>query len=186
MRVDGAGQLVEVLAANGGHAQASKQLVPLSQLRCLLSLRAGDGCDGKEMTGGHGNNGVVLELARTAAVEGNRIVAPAGHMSLAVAGTAVITGRTGSASLGPLVMNINQLHEESLYVRDHGRLLADHGRLLAEAGRRTLPAGGASSRACCCPPPARCAGARRTSPASTAPRSSSASPCSPRTSSAGP
>ncbi|MGW1294346.1 ATP-binding cassette domain-containing protein [Streptomyces sp. NPDC002533] len=59
----------------------------------------------------------------------------AGHMSLAVAGTAVIAVRTGSASLGSLVMNINQLHEESLYVRDHGRFLA-------EAVRRTIPTGG--------------------------------------------
>ncbi|MFJ3498635.1 ATP-binding cassette domain-containing protein [Streptomyces sp. NPDC086091] len=58
-----------------------------------------------------------------------------GHMSLAVAGTAVIAVRTGSASLGALVMNVNQLHEESLYVRDHGRFL-DQARL------RTLPAGG--------------------------------------------
>ncbi|MFF1600133.1 ATP-binding cassette domain-containing protein [Streptomyces mirabilis] len=58
-----------------------------------------------------------------------------GHMSLAVAGTAVIAVRTGSASLGGLVMNINQLHEESLYVRDHGRFLT-------QAAQRTIPAGG--------------------------------------------
>ncbi|MEU1495064.1 ABC transporter ATP-binding protein [Streptomyces sp. NPDC005776] len=56
----------------------------------------------------------------------------AGHMSLAVAGTAVIAVRTGSASLGALVMNINQLHEESLYVRDHGQFLA-------EAAQRAIP-----------------------------------------------
>ncbi|MFB7596689.1 ATP-binding cassette domain-containing protein [Streptomyces sp. NPDC056160] len=59
----------------------------------------------------------------------------AGHMSLAIAGTAVIAVRTGSASLGALVMNINQLHEESLYVRDHGRFLS-------QAAQRTLPTGG--------------------------------------------
>lgn len=58
-----------------------------------------------------------------------------GHMSLAVAGTAVIAVRTGSASLGALVMNLNQLHEESLYVRDHARFLD-------EATRRTIPGGG--------------------------------------------
>ncbi|MGW1756401.1 ABC transporter ATP-binding protein [Streptomyces mirabilis] len=58
-----------------------------------------------------------------------------GHMSLAIAGTAVIAVRTGSASLGALVMNINQLHEESLYVRDHGRFLT-------QAAQRTIPAGG--------------------------------------------
>ncbi|MEU6659098.1 ABC transporter ATP-binding protein [Streptomyces sp. NPDC046821] len=58
-----------------------------------------------------------------------------GHMSLAIAGTAVIAVRTGSASLGALVMNINQLHEESLYVRDHGRFLT-------QATQRTIPEGG--------------------------------------------
>ncbi|MFD4976395.1 ABC transporter ATP-binding protein [Streptomyces sp. NPDC058424] len=59
-----------------------------------------------------------------------------GHMGLAVAGTAVIAVRTGSASLGALVMNVNQLHEESLYVRDHGRFLA-------QAAQRAIPEGGA-------------------------------------------
>lgn len=58
-----------------------------------------------------------------------------GHMSLAVAGTAVIAVRSGSASLGALVMQLNTLHEESLYVRDHSRFLA-------EAKRRTIPGGG--------------------------------------------
>ncbi|QEV09521.1 ABC transporter ATP-binding protein [Streptomyces prasinus] len=58
-----------------------------------------------------------------------------GHMNLAVAGTAVIAVRSGSASLGALVMNVNQLHEESLYVRDHSRFLD-------EAARRTIPRGG--------------------------------------------
>ncbi|MFE7749629.1 ATP-binding cassette domain-containing protein [Streptomyces sp. NPDC057428] len=56
----------------------------------------------------------------------------AGHMGLAVAGTAVIAVRSGSASLGALVMNINQLHEESLYVQDHDRFLAG-------AARRSIP-----------------------------------------------
>ncbi|MFI1096489.1 ATP-binding cassette domain-containing protein [Streptomyces sp. NPDC020917] len=59
-----------------------------------------------------------------------------GHMSLAVAGTAVIAVRSGSASLGALVMNVNQLHEESLYVRDHGRFLA-------QAALRAIPDSGA-------------------------------------------
>ncbi|WEO99142.1 ABC transporter ATP-binding protein [Streptomyces sp. FXJ1.172] len=59
-----------------------------------------------------------------------------GHMNLAVAGTAVVAVRSGSASLGALVMNVNQLHEESLYVRDHARFLD-------EAARRTIPSGGA-------------------------------------------
>lgn len=59
----------------------------------------------------------------------------AGHMSLAVAGTAVIAVRSGSASLGALVMNVNQLHEESLYVQNHDRFLT-------EAARRAIPDGG--------------------------------------------
>ncbi|MFJ6837074.1 ABC transporter ATP-binding protein [Streptomyces sp. NPDC091209] len=58
-----------------------------------------------------------------------------GHMSLAVAGTAVIAVRSGSASLGALVINVNQLHEESLYIRDHARFLD-------EAARRAIPGGG--------------------------------------------
>ncbi|MFF0739420.1 ABC transporter ATP-binding protein [Streptomyces sp. NPDC004111] len=58
-----------------------------------------------------------------------------GHMGLAVAGTAVVAVRSGSASLGALVMNVNKMHEESLYVRDHSRFLA-------EAARRTVPGGG--------------------------------------------
>ncbi|WRZ88182.1 ABC transporter ATP-binding protein/permease [Streptomyces sp. NBC_01007] len=58
-----------------------------------------------------------------------------GHMSLAVAGTAVIAVRSGSASLGALVMNVNQLHEESLYIRDHSRFLD-------EAAKRAIPGGG--------------------------------------------
>ncbi|MFE1949483.1 ABC transporter ATP-binding protein [Streptomyces sp. NPDC059524] len=59
-----------------------------------------------------------------------------GRMGLAVAGTAVIAVRSGSASLGALVMNVNQLHEESLYVRDHSRFLT-------EAAQRAIPTGGA-------------------------------------------
>ncbi|MFE2169739.1 ABC transporter ATP-binding protein [Streptomyces sp. NPDC059447] len=58
-----------------------------------------------------------------------------GRMDLAIAGTAVIAVRTGSASLGALVATTNTLHEESLYVRDLERFLA-------EAGRRAIPAGG--------------------------------------------
>ncbi|MFD9968586.1 ABC transporter ATP-binding protein [Streptomyces sp. NPDC059013] len=59
----------------------------------------------------------------------------AGHMELAVAGTAVIAVRSGSANLGALVMNVNQLHEEALYVHDHDRFLA-------EAAACTIPEGG--------------------------------------------
>ncbi|MFD6231194.1 ABC transporter ATP-binding protein [Streptomyces sp. NPDC060232] len=58
-----------------------------------------------------------------------------GRMDLAVAGTAVIAVRAGSASLGALVATTNTLHEESLYVRDLERFVA-------EAGRRAIPRGG--------------------------------------------
>ncbi|MEV0780506.1 ABC transporter ATP-binding protein [Streptomyces sp. NPDC050428] len=58
-----------------------------------------------------------------------------GRMELAVAGTAVIAVRSGSASLGALVLTTNSLHEESLYVRDMERFLA-------EAGDRSIPSGG--------------------------------------------
>ncbi|WP_343298726.1 ABC transporter ATP-binding protein [Streptomyces sp. SID1034] len=59
----------------------------------------------------------------------------AGWMSLAVAGTAILAIRSGSASLGSLVMNLNQLNEESLYVRDHEAFVTD-------AAARTIPRGG--------------------------------------------
>ncbi|MFE9404215.1 ABC transporter ATP-binding protein [Streptomyces sp. NPDC006530] len=60
----------------------------------------------------------------------------AGWMSLAVAGTAILAIRSGSASLGSLVMNLNQLNEEALYVRDHENFVTG-------AARRALPTGGA-------------------------------------------
>ncbi|GHC80264.1 ATP-binding cassette domain-containing protein [Streptomyces flavofungini] len=63
----------------------------------------------------------------------------AGHMELAVAGTAVIAVRSGSASLGSLVMNVNQLHEESLYVRDHERFLEEAARHAIPRGGRAVP-----------------------------------------------
>ncbi|MER6028949.1 ABC transporter ATP-binding protein [Streptomyces sp. NPDC001851] len=59
----------------------------------------------------------------------------AGAMALAVAGTAVIAIRTGAASLDTLVLEINQLHEEALFV-------GDLQRLYVEAAERAIPAGG--------------------------------------------
>ncbi|MER5890772.1 ABC transporter ATP-binding protein [Streptomyces sp. NPDC001941] len=59
----------------------------------------------------------------------------AGWMSLAVAGTAVLAIRSGSASLGALVMNVNQLNEEALYVRDHEAFVTG-------AATHALPSGG--------------------------------------------
>ncbi|KRD15623.1 ABC transporter [Streptomyces sp. Root264] len=58
-----------------------------------------------------------------------------GTMALAVAGTAVIAIRSGSASLNTLVLEVNQLHEEALFV-------GDLQRLYVEAAERAIPAGG--------------------------------------------
>ncbi|MFE2722234.1 ABC transporter ATP-binding protein [Kitasatospora sp. NPDC059327] len=58
-----------------------------------------------------------------------------GAMPLAVAGTAVVAIRTGSASIAGLVAQINSLYEESLFV-------ADLDRLRREGHRRAIPTGG--------------------------------------------
>ncbi|MFE9447611.1 ABC transporter ATP-binding protein [Streptomyces sp. NPDC006739] len=58
-----------------------------------------------------------------------------GAMALSVAGTAVIAIRTGSASLDTLVLEINELHEEALFV-------GDLQRLYVEAAERAIPVGG--------------------------------------------
>ncbi|MEU1512652.1 ABC transporter ATP-binding protein [Streptomyces sp. NPDC005811] len=60
-----------------------------------------------------------------------------GTMALAVAGTAVIAIRSGSASLNTLVLEVNQLHEEALFV-------GDLQRLYVEAAERAIPVGGAA------------------------------------------
>ncbi|MEV6049783.1 ABC transporter ATP-binding protein [Streptomyces sp. NPDC052107] len=56
-------------------------------------------------------------------------------MALSVAGTAVIAIRTGASSLDTLVLEINQLHEEALFV-------GDLQRLYVEAAERAVPEGG--------------------------------------------
>ncbi|MEU9408184.1 ABC transporter ATP-binding protein [Streptomyces sp. NPDC048281] len=58
-----------------------------------------------------------------------------GAMALSVAGTAVIAIRSGSASLNTLVLEINTLHEEALFV-------GDLERLYVEAAERAIPVGG--------------------------------------------
>ncbi|MCS0603325.1 ABC transporter ATP-binding protein/permease [Streptomyces sp. LP11] len=60
-----------------------------------------------------------------------------GAMALSVAGTAVLAIRTGASSLDTLVLQINQLHEEALFV-------GDLERLYEEAAERAIPAGGAA------------------------------------------
>jgi ATP-binding cassette subfamily B protein len=59
----------------------------------------------------------------------------AGAMALSVAGTAVIAIRTGSTSLDTLVLELNALHEEALFV-------GDMERLYVEAAKRAIPVGG--------------------------------------------
>ncbi|GAA1179374.1 ABC transporter ATP-binding protein [Streptomyces hebeiensis] len=58
-----------------------------------------------------------------------------GAMALAVGGTAVLAIRTGSAALENLILQVNHLNEESLFV-------GDLHRLCEEAGRRAIPVGG--------------------------------------------
>ncbi|MGT2526124.1 ABC transporter ATP-binding protein [Streptomyces nojiriensis] len=58
-----------------------------------------------------------------------------GAMDLAVAGTAVLAIRSGASSLDTLVLQITELHQESLFV-------ADFERLCREAERRAIPTGG--------------------------------------------
>ncbi|MFE3329001.1 ATP-binding cassette domain-containing protein [Streptomyces sp. NPDC059176] len=58
-----------------------------------------------------------------------------GAMDLAVAGTAVLAIRTGATSLDTLVLQITELHQESLFV-------ADFERLCREATTRAIPLGG--------------------------------------------
>ncbi|MFD8983958.1 ABC transporter ATP-binding protein [Streptomyces sp. NPDC059564] len=58
-----------------------------------------------------------------------------GSMDLAVAGTAVLAIRTGASSLDALVLQITDLHQESLFV-------ADYERLCTEAKARAIPASG--------------------------------------------
>jgi ATP-binding cassette subfamily B protein len=60
-----------------------------------------------------------------------------GAMALSVAGTAVIAVRTGSQSLDTLVVEVNALHEEALFV-------GDLQRLYVEAAERAIPGGGAA------------------------------------------
>ncbi|MGW7075602.1 ABC transporter ATP-binding protein [Streptomyces sp. NPDC054866] len=60
----------------------------------------------------------------------------AGAMALSVAGTAVIAIRTGASNLDTLVLEINSLHEDALFV-------GDLERLFVEAAQRAIPAGGA-------------------------------------------
>ncbi|WP_078631781.1 ABC transporter ATP-binding protein [Streptomyces resistomycificus] len=76
-----------------------------------------------------------LATAATYATLGGLLLA--GAMALSVAGTAVIAIRTGSQSLDTLVVEVNALHEEALFV-------GDLQRLYVEAAERAIPVGGAA------------------------------------------
>ncbi|MEG3626130.1 ABC transporter ATP-binding protein [Streptomyces poriticola] len=76
-----------------------------------------------------------LATAATYATLGGLLLG--GAMALSVAGTAVIAVRTGSQSLESLVVEVNALHEEALFV-------GDLERLSAEAAERAIPVGGAA------------------------------------------
>jgi ATP-binding cassette subfamily B protein len=76
-----------------------------------------------------------LATAATYATLGGLLLG--GAMALSVAGTAVIAIRTGSQSLESLVVEVNALHEEALFV-------GDLERLHVEAAERTIPVGGAA------------------------------------------
>ena len=76
-----------------------------------------------------------LATAATYATLGGLLLS--GAMALSVAGTAVIAIRTGSASLDTLVLAVNQLHEEALFV-------GDLQKLYEEATEWAIPVGGAA------------------------------------------
>ena len=76
-----------------------------------------------------------LATAATYATLGGLLLS--GAMALSVAGTAVIAIRTGSGSLDTLVLAVNQLHEEALFV-------GDLEKLYKEAAERAIPVGGAA------------------------------------------
>ncbi|MGV9453366.1 ABC transporter ATP-binding protein [Streptomyces sp. NPDC003635] len=106
------------------HYRAMSETAEAEQAR-LARLAARTGLIAAGWTG--------LATAATYATLGGLLLT--GAMALAVAGTAVIAIRTGSASLDSLVLEINQLHEEALFV-------GDLQRLYVEAAERTIPAGG--------------------------------------------
>jgi ATP-binding cassette subfamily B protein len=63
----------------------------------------------------------------------------AGAMALSVAGTAVIAVRTGSQSLNTLVVEMNALHEEALFVGDLQRLYEEAAKWAIPEGGTALP-----------------------------------------------
>ncbi|WP_043496331.1 ABC transporter ATP-binding protein [Streptomyces viridosporus] len=106
------------------HFRAMSETAEAEQAR-LARLAARTGLIAATWTG--------LATVATYATLGGLLLA--GAMALSVAGTAVIAIRTGSASLETLVLEVNQLHEEALFV-------GDLQRLYVEAAERAIPVGG--------------------------------------------
>ncbi|GGL84105.1 multidrug ABC transporter permease [Streptomyces fumigatiscleroticus] len=106
------------------HFRAMSETAEAEQAR-LARLAARTGLFAAAWTG--------LATVATYATLGGLLLA--GAMALSVAGTAVIAIRTGSASLETLVLEVNQLHEEALFV-------GDLERLYTEAAGRAIPVGG--------------------------------------------
>ncbi|MET9868075.1 ABC transporter ATP-binding protein [Streptomyces sp. NPDC006386] len=106
------------------HFRAMSETAEAEQAR-LARLAARTGLIAAAWTG--------LATVATYATLGGLLLA--GAMALSVAGTAVIAIRTGSQSLDTLVVEVNALHEEALFV-------GDLHRLYAEAAQRAIPEGG--------------------------------------------
>ncbi|GAA2428673.1 ABC transporter ATP-binding protein [Streptomyces glaucus] len=106
------------------HFRAMSETAEAEQAR-LARLAARTGLIAAAWTG--------LATVATYATLGGLLLA--GAMALSVAGTAVIAIRTGSQSLDTLVVEVNALHEEALFV-------GDLERLYTEAAERAIPAGG--------------------------------------------
>ncbi|MCW2870920.1 ABC transporter ATP-binding protein [Actinacidiphila oryziradicis] len=107
-----------------GHFRTMSEASEAEQTR-LADDKAGTELFAAALTG-------AASLATYAALAGLLLT---GRMQFAVAGTAVLAIRTGSASLAALVMHVNRLYEEALFV-------ADLEKLIAEADRRAIPVGG--------------------------------------------
>ncbi|MEU6684941.1 ABC transporter ATP-binding protein [Streptomyces sp. NPDC046832] len=107
------------------HFRAMSETAEAEQAR-LARLAARTGLIAAAWTG--------LATVATYATLGGLLLA--GAMALSVAGTAVIAIRTGSQSLDTLVVEVNALHEEALFV-------GDLHRLYTEADQWAIPAGGA-------------------------------------------
>ncbi|WP_327404867.1 ABC transporter ATP-binding protein/permease [Streptomyces sp. NBC_01288] len=78
-----------------------------------------------------------LATAATYATLGGLLLS--GAMALSVAGTAVIAIRTGSTSLDTLVLAVNQLHEEALFVGDLQKLYEEATEWAIPVGGTALP-----------------------------------------------